>query len=109
MRPHPRSYGSFAKMLRLARQLGLPLELLANRLSYLPARTFHLRDRGEIARGKFADLVLLDPNRAGDTASYRNPISLPVGILHVVVNGRVAVRDERITGIMAGRSLNRRL
>ena len=109
MRPHPRSYGSFAKMLRLARQLGLPLELLANRLSYLPARTFHLRDRGEIARGKFADLVLLDPNRAGDTASYRNPISLPVGILHVVVNGRMAVRDERITGIMAGRSLNRRL
>lgn len=107
MRPHPRSCGAFAKILRLAREHGLPLELLANRLSYLPARTFRLRDRGEIAEGRYADLVILDPGKASDTASYQNPISLPTGVAYVVVNGRLAVSNEKTTGVMAGYGLRR--
>ncbi len=100
--PHPRAYGAFAKFLRIARENGLPWETFANRTSYLPAKTFGLKDRGEIAPGKLADIVVLDGATARENATFANPIQLPTGIEYVLVNGKVALRGGRVNGVLAG-------
>lgn len=108
-RPHPRAWGCFARFFRLRREHPdlMTLEQLINRMTFTPARRFGLLDRGEIARGKAADLVILDPDKVCDRATYERPKQPPVGIEHVLVNGRVAVEDGICTGVYAGRALPR--
>lgn len=107
LKPHPRSFGTFPRFLRLAREQGVSFSVMANRLSAVPARTFGLKDRGVISKGYYGDLVLLDEKRVTDKATYRNPRRAPEGIRHVVVNGRIAVYDEKVTGLFAGHALRR--
>ncbi len=103
-RPHPRAYGCFARILGpLRRKYRVPLELLINRMTAVPAARFGLRDRGVLAPGKFADLVVFDPETISDTSTYENPRSFAVGVGWVLVNGRVALADGQPTGILAGR------
>lgn len=106
-RPHPRAYGNFAKVLRLVRENAsiLSLETLVNRITALPAERFGLRDRGVISPGKAADLVIFDPGSVTETATYDNPKSPPIGVMHVLVNGKVAVRDRELTEALAGRAI----
>ena len=106
-RPHPRAYGCFPRLLgRLRRRYGaLSLETLVNRATAVAADRFGLKDRGRLAPGKAADLVVFDPQTLEDTATYEQPKRFPVGITAVVVNGRVAVEDGRPTGVLAGRAL----
>lgn len=106
--PHPRTYGSFAKFLRIAYERGMLMEAFAYHASGLPARTFGLEGRGIIRTGAHADLVLLDPGRVREGASFDHPVALPQGIPYVLVNGRIAVRDGRALGVLAGRALKRR-
>jgi N-acyl-D-amino-acid deacylase len=105
--PHPRSYGAFPRFLgRLRRELGgLSLEAMVHRMTDRPARRFGLTRRGRVERGWFADLVVLDPDRVIDTATYDDPCRFPVGIPFVVVNGRIAVDRERPTGVLAGHAV----
>ena len=105
--PHPRSYGAFPRFLgRLRRQFGvLSLEQMVQRMTDNPARRFGLTDRGRVEKGYYADLVVFDPERVIDTATYDDPRRFPVGIPFVVVNGQVAVDQERCTGVMAGRAV----
>jgi N-acyl-D-aspartate/D-glutamate deacylase len=108
-RPHPRLYGTFPRVLgRYARDLGLiPLAEAVHRMTGLPAARFRLADRGRIRPGAFADVVLFDPGRVLDTATYAAPRQYPEGIVHVFVNGRQVVRDGRHTHARPGRALRR--
>ena len=103
---HPRAYGCFPRMIgRLRRRHNIALELMVQRLSQNAALRFGLEDRGEIAKGKFADIVVFDSERITDRATFEDPEQFPEGIPFVVVNGRVAVDHERLTGALAGEAV----
>jgi N-acyl-D-amino-acid deacylase len=105
---HPREYGTFPRALALARDDGMPLETIVRKMTSLPAERFGLADRGRIAAGSFADLVLLDPDGVHDTSTYERPHAFPDGIELVVTNGQVAW-DAAHPGEVecAGRALRR--
>jgi N-acyl-D-aspartate/D-glutamate deacylase len=75
------------------------------RMTSLPAALFGLHERGTIAVGGYADLVVLDLDRVVDRATYERPFAPPVGIRDVYVNGRAAVRNDALTGARPGRVL----
>ena len=105
--PHPRAYGTFPRFLgRLRRQFGtMSLEQTVQRMTDNPARRFNLTHRGRIQKGYFADVVVFDAERIIDNATYDDPKQFPAGIPFVLVNGRVAVDQERCTGVFAGRAV----
>ena len=105
-KPHPRAYGTYPKILgRLRRRTGDPLEQLIQRMTDNPARRFGLKQRGRIAAGYFADIVVFDPDRINDRATYEDPAVAPVGISYVAVNGRLALDGGRLTGALAGEAI----
>jgi N-acyl-D-amino-acid deacylase len=105
--PHPRCYGAFPRFLgRLRRQFGiLSLEQMVQRMTDNPARRFGITGRGRIEKGYFADMVVFDPERVIDTATYDDPRQFPIGIPFVLVNGQVAVDSEKCSGILAGQAV----
>jgi len=107
--PHPRAYGSTARVLgQYVRERGaLSLETAVAKLSSVPAARLGLRDRGLVREGWTADLVVFDPATVRDLATYAAPAVFPAGIRDVVVSGRLAVHDGRETGVRAGRLLRR--
>jgi N-acyl-D-aspartate/D-glutamate deacylase len=107
--PHPRAYGSTARVLgRYVRERGvLPLETAVAKLSAVPAARLGLGDRGVVREGWAADLVVFDPATVLDEATYERPARFAAGIPHVIVNGRPAVRDGVETGERPGRLLRR--
>lgn len=106
---HPRAYGSFARILsRYVREQSLlSLGEAVRRMTSLPAGNLGLRDRGVVAPGSYADLVVFDPETIGDLATYEQPHQYATGIKHVVVNGKPALADGMPTGELAGRALRR--
>ena len=106
---HPRAYGSFARLLgHYTRELGvLTLPEAIRRMTSLPASTFGLTDRGVLEPRYAADLVVLDPDRVADRATFAEPHQLSVGVRDVVVNGVVALRDGEPTEARPGRALRR--
>lgn len=107
--PHPRFYGTFPRVLgRYVRDRKvLSLEEAVHRMTSLPAEKFGFVDRGVIRPGAFADLVLFDPDRVRDRATFDNPHQFPEGIHLVVVNGTIVVREGEHTGARPGRVLRR--
>ena len=105
--PHPRSYGTFPRVLgRYARDEGLlTLEQAVHKMTGMPAARLRLRDRGVLRAGAKADLVAFDAARVGDRATYEAPHQYAAGIDHVVVNGRVVVERGEHTGALPGRVL----
>lgn len=100
---HPRSFGTAARFLNDVQKKGaLPLEAAIQKLSGGPAKKIGLKKRAEIKIGNFADLVLLDPGKIKDKATYQNPYLLSEGIEYVFVNGKAAVADGKITGQLPG-------
>lgn len=108
-KPHPRNYGTFARVLgRYVREQGvLRLETAICKMTGLPAWRLRLWDRGLLRPGCHADLVLFDPERVGDRATFADPHRYPDGIDMVVVNGTVTVEGGHHTGARAGRVLRR--
>jgi N-acyl-D-amino-acid deacylase len=108
-KPHPRLYGTFARVLgRYARDERLfGLAEAIYRMTGLAAAKFGLRERGVIRPGAFADLVLFDPQRIIDRGTYENPKVPPEGIRAVFVNGALAVDGPRLTPKRSGRVLRR--
>jgi len=108
-RPHPRAFGAFPRFLgRLRRKHPvISLEDMVQRMTDNPARRFCLQKRGRIEKGYYADIVVFDSERIIDTATYDDPMQYPVGIPFVLVNGEVAVDQERCTGALSGRALPR--
>ena len=102
---HPRAYGSFARLLGkyVRDERVVPLEEAVRRLTSLPASTLRLERRGRLEPGYFADVVVFDPQRIEDHATYDNPHQYATGMQHVAVNGTLALRDGEHTGALPGR------
>ena len=107
--PHPRGYGTFPRVLGVyVRERGvLTLPDAVRKMTSLPAATINLEDRGRIAEGLVADLVVFDPATVSDRATFQDPHQYPAGIPLVLVNGRVVVDDGEFTGERAGTVLRR--
>lgn len=103
--PHPRAYGSFARVLgKYVREEGLlTLQEAVRRMTSLPAANLRLDRRGALVPGHFADLVVFDPETVADRATFEAPHRLAVGVIHVYVNGVAAIRDGVHTGARPGR------
>jgi N-acyl-D-aspartate/D-glutamate deacylase len=106
-KPHPRLYGSFARVLGhyVREDPVLSLEEAVHRMTGMPAAKFGLAGRGTIAPGAHADMVLFDPARIDDIATYDSPRQHPTGISHVWVNGTAVVAGGVHTGARPGRAL----
>jgi N-acyl-D-aspartate/D-glutamate deacylase len=104
---HPRGFGSFPRVLaRYVREEKIiTLEEAIRKMTSLPANRLKLFDRGRIAPGMAADLVVFDPQRIQDTATFEKPLAFPQGIAYVLVNGSIAVEQDRSTGQLAGQVL----
>ena len=85
----------------------LSTEEAVRRLTSLPAQRVGLAGRGRLAEGYFADLAIVDPERYGERGTLQEPNQLAEGVRHVVVNGRIALRDRVLTGQRAGHVLRR--
>jgi N-acyl-D-amino-acid deacylase len=107
--PHPRLWGTFPRVLgHYAREVGLfPMEEAVHRMTGLPAQRFNLHDRGEIAVGKHADLVVFDPQTIIDRATYAEPTLPAEGIDYVLVAGALTCSPGGATGNRAGLFLRR--
>lgn len=107
---HPRVYGSFARKYRkyVAAEGVLTLREFIERSSALTADTFEIEGRGRLKPGAYADVVVFDPKRYAERATYEQPTLLADGVRTVVVNGLVAVDGGRLTGRAAGRALRHR-
>jgi N-acyl-D-aspartate/D-glutamate deacylase len=107
---HPRKYGSFPRKIReygLMRGL-MTLPEIIHASTQRAAQAMRFPDRGVIADGKFADIIVFDPRTIADRATYLYPRELAVGMKYVVVNGKVAIDDGKHTGELAGRVLTRK-
>ncbi len=109
--PHPRSYGSFPRVLGLyVREKGLlSLPAAIFKMTGLPASRLGFSDRGFLKPGFAADLVIFDPHTITDTSEFKNPHRYPTGILYVFVNGRSVIAEGRLTGERPGRVLRHSL
>jgi N-acyl-D-aspartate/D-glutamate deacylase len=104
---HPRAFGSFPRVLAkyVREERVISLEMAIRKMTSLPANRLKLYDRGRIAPGMAADLVIFDPNTIQDTATFTKPLSFPTGISYVLVNGKIAVDHGQSTGEIAGKVL----
>lgn len=107
--PHPRSYGTYARVLgRYVRELGiLSLEEAVRKMTSLPARRLGLPDLGRIEPGCAADLVVFDPATVADRATFQQPHQYCEGVEYVIVAGQVVIEKGCDTGAAAGRVLRR--
>ena len=106
---HPRKYGTFPKKWAeyvRGKKVMTP-EAFVHQSSALTAQTFGIKDRGVLAAGKFADVVVFDDATFKDQATYEKPTELAVGMKYVVVNGKVAVDDGTYAGITPGVGITR--
>jgi len=108
--PHPRGYGNNARVLgRYVRERHvIPLEEAVRKMSSLPATHFGFSDRGVLAPGRAADVVIFDPSRVGDPASYEKPHQFASGFTYVLVNGVPVIDAGRLTAARPGQVLRGR-
>jgi N-acyl-D-amino-acid deacylase len=108
-KPHPRTYGTFPRVLaRYVRRDVIGMSEAIAKMTSMPAEKIGLNDRGTLAEGAFADIVVFDPDTILDTATFENPHQYPQGVDVVLVNGKVAVEKGGFLGIRTGRVLRRR-
>jgi N-acyl-D-amino-acid deacylase len=102
---HPRAYGNFARVLAkyVREEKRMPLQTAIYKLSKLPATNLKLSKRGELAVGNFADIVVFDPAAIQDHASYQQPQQFATGVMDVLVNGVIVLRNGQHTGAKPGR------
>ena len=103
--PHPRSYGNFARLLAkyVRDEKALTLEDAIHRLTALPAANLSLANRGRLTAGYYADVVVFDPAKIQDHATFERPHQYSTGVSDVLVNGTPALRNGEPTGAKPGR------
>ncbi len=108
--PHPRAYGTFPRKLRRYALDGGVVDLASaiRSMTSLPATVFRMKDRGVLRPGAIADIVVFDAARVTDRATFQEPHQLADGMVHVLIRGRFAVRDGRLTQDRLGKVLDRR-
>ncbi len=108
-RPHPRLYSAYPRYLkefvRVRKIFDLPEAI--RKVTSFPAAILGLKDRGILREGAWADIVLLDPERVADKATYDEPEKYPEGIPYVLVNGELVVDQGAFTGKLPGRTLRK--
>ena len=106
--PHPRGYGTNARVLaKYVRNEGvLSLEEAVRRMTSLPAQKFGLKDRGLLREGFAADLLVFDPSQVADLSTYDKPHAYSTGFRYVLVNGQVVVDEGKHTGVRSGQTLS---
>jgi N-acyl-D-amino-acid deacylase len=102
---HPRAYGNFARVLgKYTRDEKLmSLQEAIRKLSKLPANNLKLKKRGELKVGYYADIVIFDPSKVKDNATFDKPHQYAEGMIHVFVNGVQVLKDDVHTGAKPGR------
>lgn len=107
--PHPRSFGAFPKALQwFAKDKKIiPWEVAVHKMSGFPAQILGIKDRGIIAVGMKADIVIFDPEKIEDLSTYTNPFIYPNGIENVIVNGVSTISNGKITGNFSGNVLRK--
>lgn len=104
--PHPRAYGTFARFLKAAKEgQTVSVPEAVRKMTLLPAHRFGLNDRGVLAAGMKADIVVWNPERIADPATYEQPHQLAEGVKALFVNGCPTIMDDKATGERAGRFL----
>ncbi len=105
--PHPRAYGSFIRVLgKFSRdEKAIPLQQAIYQLAKLPATNLKLQKRGELKAGNYADIVIFDPSKVKDNATFARPHQYATGVEHVFVNGVQVIKDGEHTGAKPGRFL----
>lgn len=108
-KPHPRSYGTFPRVLGkyVREERVLTLENAIRKMTSLPAQKLRLRDRGLIREEMWADITIFDPKKVIDKATYSNPHQYPIGIECVLVNGKAVIDNGEHTGELPGQALRR--
>jgi N-acyl-D-aspartate/D-glutamate deacylase len=108
--PHPRAYGTFPRKLgHYTRDRGtVDLAMAVRSMTSLPATVFRVPERGVLRAGAVADIVVFDLERIHDPADFREPHQLAEGMVHVLVAGKQAIEDGRLTGGLHGTVLSRR-
>jgi N-acyl-D-amino-acid deacylase len=106
-KPHPRVYGTCPRILGkyVREQNVMTWEEAVRKMTSLPAGKLRLKNKGMIAQNYDADVVVFDPATVIDTATYESPRNFPKGIDWVIVNGMVAVKDGKHTGIRNGKTI----
>ena len=107
---HPRVYGAFSQVIEtyVNRRHDLTLSEAVNRMTLRPAQRYRLKNKGRIALGADADILVFDPARVHVAATYDHPDQRAEGMDYVMVNGRVALREGARTGVQAGKVLEGR-
>jgi N-acyl-D-amino-acid deacylase len=102
--PHPRAYGNVARLLGkyVRDEKIIPLEEAIRRLTTLPAQNLHLQHRGALSSGYYADIVIFDPAKIADHATYEKPQQYATGVVDVFVNGTQVLKDGEHTGAKPG-------
>ncbi len=105
--PHPRAYGTFPRILHkyVREERKLTLEDAIRKFSALPAQRMRLTDRGVLKAGLWADLVIFDPAKVHDVATFDNPNQLSKGMEYVLVNGVPVIDHSEMTGALPGKVL----
>jgi N-acyl-D-amino-acid deacylase len=105
--PHPRAYGNFSRLLgKYVRDEGIvPLEEAIRKLTSLPAKNLKIEKRGALKVGFYADIVVFDPEKIQDHATFANPHQYATGMRHVFVNGEQVLNEGEHTGAKPGRIL----
>ena len=107
-KPHPRAYGCFPRFLQMVREKKfISIEEAIKKMTGETAKIAGLDKRGLLKPGYFADVVVFDQDKITDQATYEDPHRFATGISCVIVNGKVAVRDDEVTGERNGRILKR--
>jgi len=103
--PHPRAYGNVARLLGkyVRGEKVISLEEAIKKLTSLPASNLGIKQRGSLAVGYYADLVVFDPNTISDKATFAKPHQLAVGVSDVWVNGKQVLKDSKSTKVMSGK------
>lgn len=105
--PHPRQYGTFARVLGVyvREKKILTIEEAVRKMTSATAQRLGIRDRGLLREGFYSDVVVFDPERIKDMATFENPHQYAVGVRYVLINGRFVVDDGRHTGERPGQVL----
>ncbi|HEY7302745.1 MAG TPA: D-aminoacylase [Bryobacteraceae bacterium] len=105
--PHPRAYGTFPRILRkyVREDKLLSLQEAIRKFSALPAQRMRLADRGVLKKGMWADVVVFDPEKISDVATFENPNQLSIGMEYVLVNGVPVIERSKMTNALPGKVL----
>ena len=102
---HPRAYGNFARLLGkyVRDEKVISLEEAIKKLTYNPAKTLKIKNRGLLKKGYYADIVIFDKDKIKDFSTFSNSHQFSTGVIHVFINGTQVLKDGEHTGALPGR------